>query len=220
MRIFKHFMLMAITSVSTICCQTGPKEVPSDITDKYIGKYLCKSITLMEGAVAIREGFEASADLYSQFTDPAWGGSPFNGSLNSYMIISPVIDYDYDMWFSMRIPLQDITYYKIDGYRPAGTYYCEQPSGNSTSLTFAYNVDQSGKVNFKIVYDAEMFLYCVEDNRTIEHLDCKYVEAKSIETDGKGTIKAVIHSAFYDYSSGQLVEGDVEYVYERVSYML
>lgn len=213
-------MLMAITSVSAICCQTGPKEVPSDITDKYVGKYLCKSITLMEGAVAIREGFEASADLYSQFTDPVWGDLPFNGSPNSSMIISPVREYDNDMLFSMRIPLQDITYYKIDGYRPAGTYSCEQPSGNDTSLTFAYNVEQSGKVNFKIIPTAERNPVCREDDRIIEHLDSKYVEAKSIEADGKGTIKAVIQCGFYDYATGQLVVGPVEYVYERVSYRI
>lgn len=215
-----HIIMIAVLSLCSLGCQTGPKEVPPDITDKYIGKYLCKSITLMDGAVAIREGFEASADLYSQFTDPVWGDLPFNGSLNSSMIISPVREYDYDMLFSMRIPLQDITYYKIDGYRPAGTYFCEQPSGNSTSLTFAYNVEQSGKVNFKIVSEVESFIYCEEDNRTIEHLECKYLKARNIEADGKGTIKAMVHCAFYDYSSGQLVEGDVEYVYERVSYRL
>ena len=213
-----HIIMIAVLSLCSLGCQTGPKEVPSDMTDKYIGKYLCKEITFLEGKIAMREGLEASSDLYAQCTGAE--GVLYNGVVEGTMTISPVREYDSDMLFYMRIPLQDITYYKVDGYRPAGTYCCETLTGNDTSVTFAYNVNRSGKVNFKIIPTAERNPVYREDDRIIEHLDSKYVEAKSIEADGKGTIKAVIQCGFYDYATGQLVVGPVEYVYERVSYRI
>lgn len=214
-------MLMAITSVSTICCQTGPKEVPSDITDKYIGKYQCSSITFLDGEVAIHEGFVPSADLYAQCTDPIWGDYPFSGALSATMDIHPVAQYDVTESFSARIPMQGIRCFNIPVYTdgglvPAGTYLTE-PSGSDAWIPFSYSVKVSGDVQF---FSGELENRYYEDSSGAYNIDYKHLKVIDFEADGRGAVKFTIHSTFYDYSSGQLVEGDVEYVYERVSYRL
>lgn len=212
---------LTIIVVCQCCQQIGPEKVPSEITDKYIGKYQCSSITFLEGNIAIHEGFEPSADLYSQFSDTSWGEYTFNGALSATMDIHPVAEYDVTDSFSARIPMQGIRCFNIPVYTdgglvPAGTYLTE-PSGSDAWIPFSYSVKVSGDVQF---FSGELENRYYEDSSGAYNIDYKHLKVIDFEADGRGAIKFTIHSTFYDYSSGQLVDGDVEYVYERVSYRL
>lgn len=179
----------------------------SDISDNYSGQYICKSMRFLGSPIDINGDGNATMNLLSEYSTLPYTEDVIK---TRFALRSPE-HYNEEVRCNVEIPMQDVTYHKISGE------YTTEEMGNDAYICFGYYVDLTGQVIFVIHNESNTNLFHSSEYEDC-HLDYNNLEIQSVEAKGDGMLKLVFNSAFYDYCSNEFLEGQVESVYERVSY--
>ena len=179
----------------------------SDISDNYSGQYICKSMRFLGSTIDINGDGNATMNLLSEYSTLPYTEDVIK---TRFALRSPE-HYNEEVRCNVEIPMQDVTYHKISGE------YTTEEMGNDAYICFGYYVDLTGQVIFVIHNESNTNLFHSSEYEDC-HLDYNNLEIQSVEAKGDGMLKLVFNSAFYDYCSNEFLEGQVESVYERVSY--
>lgn len=202
----KTMKWVAIAAVASVISCTNKESSVSDISDNYSGQYICKSMQFLDSPIDINGDGTATTDLLSEYSTLGFT----EDVIKTHFAISSAKQYNEDIRCHVRIPMQDVTYYKISDE------YTTNEMGNDAIVCFSYYVDLSGQVVFVLHNESNTNIYY--SNEYEEHyLDYKYLGIQSIKANGDGVLRLVIKNAFYDYCTNTFIEGLVESVYERVS---
>ncbi len=185
------------------------KDVLNSVCDGIRGKYVCKSITFLGEPIDVDNDGECNTDLMKEF------GSLSNcmTAIEAFQWIVPAPDYNVSQYISLEIPIQNVD------YDSRWEVYTTSISGNSMFVTFSYAVDEDGNVTFA-VHPEKDSKYYRETYTGIDYGDNGCTHGDHIVSISNGILVAVIHCAFYEYSTRTFIKGRAEYTYERVSYSI
>lgn len=203
----KLMTLLLVLAVSS-CGKVGDNTL-RDANESIMGKYECTSMIWNGGSIDLDNDGIASEDIMAEFR---------NMDLCQIVIETPLRikeaqEIGQYMDFYLEVPMQDIRYNKVDDtYELLNSAY-----GNGMSLGFAFIIDSKGNISLRANRENDSVL-TNEYPDFIEHYEYQFTSADEISLLSPGIIVAKVKSAYFDHLTREMVYGETEYRYERISY--
>ncbi|MGM9764164.1 MAG: hypothetical protein ACI3ZQ_09120 [Candidatus Cryptobacteroides sp.] len=206
-------ILLAVMAMAGCGGEDHSKDVLNKACDSVRGKYACQSIKWIgePSQIDINGDGEVNDDLMKEFADM----SNCMTAINAYCFVYPALDYDDTSLIDFELPVQCVFLDK----RTNEFSLQNGLAGNTQFVSFGYTVNKSGEISLS-VHNELNDIKTSDLQFETEYYDSQFLSGDRILSFKDGVIEVRVNYGFYDFKSGEFVQGKADFVYERKTYSL
>lgn len=211
----KRILVILLGVLALVGCggEDHSKDVLNKACDSVRGKYVCRSIKWVgePAQIDINDDGEANNDLMKEFSN--MGNCMM--AINAYCFVYPAWDYDERSLIDFELPVQCVSLDK----RTNEFSLQNGLAGNTQFVSFGYTVNKSGEISLS-VHNELNDIKTSDLQFETEYYDSQFLSGDRILSFKDGIIYVRVNYGFYDFNSGEFVQGKADLVYERETYSL